>query len=125
MLMQKKAIKHTWIYQRSKTFEIYFEGESEHLVLTVPGTGLLALNSTEFHKAESLFGLLRWAFDYHEYFDTSEFRHETHFIEGFIARYYDETDTFLGVKHDKVYAYGEMFGGMIYLGELDDLSLAV
>lgn len=48
-------------------------------------------------------------------------------IQGYYARYYPETEIYLGSKNGKLYVYGKPFGGLADLGELEqwytDLSL--
>lgn len=45
---------------------------------------------------------------------------ETFLAEGFLARYYEDTDTYIATLDDHVFLYGDVFGGLVYAGQLDD-----
>ncbi len=42
-------------------------------------------------------------------------------LDQYLVRYYAETDTYLGTENEDVYIYGDIFGGLVYVGQLNDL----
>ncbi len=40
---------------------------------------------------------------------------------GYWVRYYPQTDTYVGTQNNSVYVYGDVFGGLLYINELDVL----
>ncbi len=46
-------------------------------------------------------------------------------LEGYLARYYPDTNVYIGTKDDEVYVYGEIFNGLLKVGAVSDfVSLA-
>jgi len=45
---------------------------------------------------------------------------ETFEINGFLARYYSDTDLYIGTLGNDVYVYGNIFGGLLYVGQISD-----
>lgn len=41
-------------------------------------------------------------------------------VEGYYARYYVETDNYLGIKDGRVYVYGDEFNGLLDVGSLNE-----
>lgn len=77
------------------------------------------------HPNERINRLYAWAEEtYPQYFPTQQ---QSKDIEGYYARYYPETDIYLGTKDGHLYVFGAPFGGLADLGELEqwykDLSL--
>ena len=57
--------------------------------------------------------------EYPEYFSPAGM--ETFTLQQYLVRYYDETDTYLGTEDEDVYVYGNIFGGLFYVGKLNEL----
>ncbi len=65
--------------------------------------------------------LFDWAENtYPEYFSSHA---ESQKIEGYYARYYPDTNIYLGSKDGRVYAYGAVFGGLLDAGGLEEWLL--
>lgn len=63
--------------------------------------------------------LFEWAEqNYPEYFPSASGKDVD--VEGYIARYYSETDTYIGTQGEKVYVYGKIFGGLVHVGVISD-----
>lgn len=50
---------------------------------------------------------------------------ETFTFEEYLVRYYSETDTYAGTTGIDVYVYGDIFDGLSYVGQIDDLLEAI
>ena len=46
---------------------------------------------------------------------------ETFTLDEYLVRYYADTDTYMGTSGPDVYVYGDIFEGLLYVGQLDDL----
>lgn len=63
--------------------------------------------------------LFNWAEQqYPEYFKPSPA--ETTELDGYLVRYYQETDLYLGTMERDIYVYGQIFGGLLKVGQIDD-----
>lgn len=68
---------------------------------------------------EDINNLFDWAEDsYPERFSPS--RTETFEILGYTARYYQGTSNYVGTKNERVYAYGDVFGGLFDAGAINN-----
>jgi len=63
--------------------------------------------------------LFDWAEEnYPEYFSPSGA--ETFQVDVYFARYYEDTDTYLGTSGEDVFIYGDNFGGLQHVGQITD-----
>ena len=63
--------------------------------------------------------LFAWAEqNYSQYFSPADA--ETIELEGYLVRYYSDTDIYLGTLGDDVYVYGNEFGGLLNVGVISD-----
>lgn len=44
----------------------------------------------------------------------------TYELSGFLVRYYPDSDNYIGTKKEEVYVYGDIFNGLLKLGNISD-----
>ncbi len=47
---------------------------------------------------------------------------DTFQLEQYWVRYYADNDTYVGTEGENVYVYGNIFGGLLYVGQINDLT---
>ena len=56
--------------------------------------------------------------NYPDYFSPAG--QQTFLAEDFLIRYYPDTTTYIGILDENIFLYGEVFGGLIYVGQISD-----
>jgi len=83
------------------------------LILVMLPCQALANNITESNR------LFDWAErNYPDYFSPAGQR--SFWVENFMARYYEDTDTYIATLGEDVFLYGDIFDGLIYVGQISD-----
>ena len=81
-----------------------------------PLTGYREIFEGNLDKSNQLFDFAEK--NYPQYFSPSGM--ETFVIQGYLARYYSKTDTYVGTLGEDVYVYGNVFNGLLYVGKIND-----
>lgn len=78
--------------------------------------GVYAADDNMLNQSNKVFDLAEK--DYSQFFSPSGV--ETFELDDYWVRYYSTTDTYIGTLGDKVYVYGKIFNGLLYVGNISD-----
>lgn len=100
----------------TKPFELFYNGDaSEDREFSINFNTNIATDDN-LNKSNILFDFAEK--NYPQFFSPSGM--ETFKIQGYLARYYSNSDTYIGTLGEDVYVYGNVFNGLLYVGKIGD-----
>jgi len=100
----------------TKTFELFHDGDASEDRESSISFNTSTITDDNLNKSNTLFDFAEK--NYPQFFSPSGV--DTFKTQGYWARYYTNTNTYIGTLGKDVYVYGDVFNGLLYVGKIGD-----